>query len=481
VYSSQDISMATRSRTITRRDLLGAALNLAAAMAAGKRLPALHAQNPSASFPKDFFWGAVSAAYQVEGAWKEDGKGESIWDRFSHTPGKIKNGDVGDIACDQYHRYAEAVEGLRELGLNSYRFSMSWPRIQPIGCGKANHKGMDFYKRFVDALLEAKIRPVATLYHWDLPQALEDAGGWPKRDTAQRFADYVEMVTKELGDRLQHYVIFNEPWVFTVLGYLLGKHAPGRTDLDAFLFAMHTVSLAQGMAFRVIKAAHPNAIVGSAFGMSMMHPITDSASDRRAAERAHLSFNAWFLESALKGQYPDALVGVAPENFGFRSGDTEIMRAPLDFLWINNYTRSRVSASAATVPDVSSNRGPSWSADMLGLYEIVMRITKDYNRPVIEISQTGCDYGEVPDGQGIVKDQRRIHFYRSCLAELAQSIRDGADVRGFHFSNLTDGFEWAEGYTKRFGLFYVDYGTQRRTVKESGRWYAGIAKANALQ
>jgi beta-glucosidase len=472
--------MTRNALSLTRRDLLGAIFGFAVTAATGKSAPLSSAQNLPVAFPKDFLWGAVSASYQVEGAWKEDGKGESIWDHFSHTPGKIKNGDVGDVACDYYHRYSEDLQSLRDLGLNSYRFSIAWPRVQPSGSGKANSRGLEFYKRLLDILLEAGIRPVATLYHWDLPQALEDAGGWPKRDTAQRFADYAEIVTKELGDRLQYYIIFNEPWVFTARGYLLGTHAPGRTDLDAFLFASHTVSLAQGMAFRAIKASRPKAIAGSTFGMSAMHPATDSVSDRQAAERAHLSYNTWFLEAALKGCYPDALVGVAPENFGVRSGDMEKVRAPLNFIWIHNYTPSKVSASPAAVPAISYNKGSTSNADLLGLYEIVMRITKDYGRPIIEVTQNGCDYGEVFDENGIVNDRRRIDFYRSCLDELARSIRNSADVRGFHFSNLTDGFEWADGYTKRFGLVYVDYVTQQRITKQSGRWYAAIAKANAL-
>jgi beta-glucosidase len=480
IHQGRDIFMAIHSSSLTRRELLLAAVGCAAAVSTSRSAPRHFEQMPPASFPKDFGWGAVSAAYQVEGAWKEGGKGESIWDRFSHTPGRIKNGDTGDIACDYYHRYKEDIQSLRALGLNSYRFSISWPRIQPHGSGKANEKGMDFYKRVVDTLLEAKICPIGTLYNWDLPQALEDAGGWPERATAQRFADYVEVITRELGDRLRHYIIFNEPWVFTALGYLLGTHAPGRTDLDSFLFALHTVSLAQGMAFRVIKALQSKAVVGSAFGMSAMHPMTDSAADRRAAERAHLSFNTWFLEAAMKGRYPDALIGAAPENLGIRSGDMEKTRAPFDFLWLNTYTRSKVSANAAAVPDLPSGQPSQTDEDLLGLYEIVMRITKDYDRPVIELSQTGRDYGERPDVQGIVKDSRRIGFYRSCLAELAQAIRDGANVRGFHFSNLMDGFEWADGYTKRFGLIYVDYSTQRRTVKKSGRWFASVAKANSL-
>jgi beta-glucosidase len=484
---------------LTRRDFLGTALGFAAATAATSAVPfRLFAQTSQPiTFPKGFWWGTATASYQIEGAWKEDGKGESIWDRFSHTPGKTKNGDTGDIACDHYHRFKEDVQIMRELGMKSYRFSISWPRIQPTGSGKANDKGLDFYKRLVDTVLEAKIRPFTTMFHWDLPQALEDAGGWPNRDTAQRFADYCDIVTRALGDRVHSYMTFNEPWVFTSLGYLDGTHAPGRTDLDAYLLSTHTVNLAQGMGFRAIKAAQPKAKVGTALSMSAMTPVTDSAADQQAAERAHLWNNVWFLEPALKGKYPDAFVGVTPEMLGIRPGDMEKVRVPLDFVGINNYFRFMVSAtsgaSALVNPlnkilpvklQLGGNAGPKtdigWEVYPHGLYEIVMRITKDYKRPIIEITENGCAYGDSPDPRGVDNDQRRIDFYRSYLTELAHAVRDGADVRGYHAWSLLDNFEWAEGYTKRFGLVYVDYATQKRTVKESGHWYARVAKDNAL-
>jgi beta-glucosidase len=449
------------------------------------------------SFPKGFYWGTSTSAYQIEGAWKEDGKGESIWDRFSHTPGKVKNGDTGDVACDHYHRHQEDVQIMHELGMNSYRFSLSWPRIQPTGSGEVNDKGLDFYKRLIDALLETKIRPFVTLYHWDLPQALEDAGGWPHRDTAQRFADYAGIVAKALGDRVHAYMIFNEPWAFTLVGYLAGASAPGRTDLDAYLLSTHTVNLAQGMAFRAIKAAQPKSSVGTAFSMAPAHPVTDSAADREAAERVHRWFNIWFLDPALKGEYPEAFIGLPPEKLGVRPGDMEKVRAPLDFIGINNVIRLIVSAKtgASEATDAFSkmlpanaqlggNDGPKteggWEVYPHALYEIVMRITKDYNRPVIEITENGCDYGDAPDARGVVDDRRRIDFYRDYLTELAHAIRDGADVRGYHAWSLLDNFEWHDGYSRRFGLVYVDYATQKRTVKQSGRWLAKVAKKNAL-
>jgi beta-glucosidase len=299
------------------------------------------------SFPKKFFWGTATAAYQIEGAWKEDGKGESIWDRFAHTPGKIKNGDTGDLACDSYHRWREDIALMRAMNLNSYRFSISWPRIQPSGAGLANSKGFDYYSRLIDALLEATIRPLVTLYHWDLPQALEDAGGWPNRDTASRFADYVELVSRTVGDRVGDWMLFNEPSAFVDLGHLEGMHAPGRKSLVDFLRASHTVNLAQGEGFRALKANRPSARVGTAFSMSPCEPATSSEEDKLAAERAHAITNLWFLDPALNGRYPDALAFFPETVMGIKSGDFEKMKAPLDFIGINLYYRMIASAPTA--------------------------------------------------------------------------------------------------------------------------------------
>ena len=296
------------------------------------------------TFPKGFFWGTATASYQIEGAWNEDGKGESIWDRFAHTPGKIKNGDTGDVACDSYHRWREDLDLMRAMNLNSYRFSIAWPRIQPSGSGAVNAKGFDYYSRLVDALLEARIRPLVTLYHWDLPQALEDAGGWTNRDTAGRFSDYVQLVAQKLGDRVSDWMIFNEPTAFVDLGYLEGTHAPGRASLLDFLRATHVVNLAQGAGFRALKAARPTARVGTAFSMSSCEPATNSEADKLAAERAHAITNIWFLEPALRGRYPEALTFLPERAMRIQSGDMEKMRAPLDFIGINLYYRIIASA-----------------------------------------------------------------------------------------------------------------------------------------
>jgi beta-glucosidase len=448
------------------------------------------------AFPKNFFWGAATAAYQTEGAWKEDSKGESIWDRFAHTPGKIKNGDTGDVACDSYHRWREDIALVRAMNLNSYRFSISWPRVQPAGSGAANSKALDYYRRLVDALLEAKVRPLVTLYHWDLPQALEDAGGWPNRDTAGRFADYVDVVGRALGDRVSDWILLNEPAGFTDLGYLEGTHAPGRKSLLDFLRATHTVNLAQGAGFRALKAARPAARVGTAFSMSPCEPATNSEEDKLAAERAHAITNTWFLEPALKGRYPEALTFLPETVMGIKSGDMEKARAPLDFIGINLYYRTIAWAPKALerighaqewlfpVKMTGGEQGPKtdmdWEVWPQALYDMVMRISRNFNRPPIEITESGCAYNDAPGVDGRIQDTRRIEYHREYLGALARAMADGADVRGYHAWSLMDNFEWAEGFRARFGLAYVDFATQKRTIKESGRWYARVAADNAL-
>ncbi len=449
-----------------------------------------------ATFPQGFFWGTATAAYQIEGAWNEDGRGESIWDRFAHTPGRISNSDTGDVACDSYHRWREDIALMQAMNLNSYRFSISWPRIQPSGSGAANSKGVDYYSRVVDELLEAHIRPLVTLYHWDLPQALEDIGGWTNRDTAARFADYAQLVAQKLGGRVSDWMIFNEPAAFVDLGYLEGTHAPGRKSLIDFLRATHVVNLAQGAAFRALKAVRQSARVGSAFSMSACEPATGSEADKLAAERAHAMTNTWFLHPALRGQYPEALTFLPETAMRIQSGDMEKVRAPLDFIGINLYYRTIVSAPGAMerlghtqewlfpVTMNGGQQGPKtdfgWEVWPKALYDMLLRITRDYNRPVIEITESGCSYNDSPDASGVIRDTRRITYHREYLAALARSIADGADVRGYHAWSLLDNFEWAEGYSERFGLAYVDFKTQQRTLKDSGHWYAKVAAENRV-
>jgi beta-glucosidase len=383
------------------------------------------------------------------------------------------------------------------MNLNSYRFSIAWPRIQPDGIGYPNRKGIDFYSRLVDALLDAGIRPFPTLYHWDLPQALENAGGWPNRETAYRFADYVEIVARALGDRVSDWILMNEPNSFTSVGYLDGTHAPGRSHLLAFFKATHTVNVAQGLGFRALKAVVPNARVGSAIFMSPVEPAGNSEADKIAAERAHAIINRWFLDPALKGVYPEAFP-ISPEMFmGIRSEDMALVRAPLDFIGVNVYTRTIAAAASRAerfsdpkllvLPvkmQIGGDDGPKtefgWEFWPQSLYDMLMRVTRDYDHPVIEITENGCSYSDRPGPDGRIRDTRRIEYHQQHLQQLARAIHDGVQVRGYHAWSLMDNFEWAFGYTHRFGLIHVDFATQKRTIKESGKWYAEVAGANRL-
>jgi len=443
-------------------------------------------------FPAGFHWGTATAAYQIEGGVRDDGRGESIWDRFSHTPGKIATGDTGDVACDSYHRFDQDLALLRQIGCNSYRFSIAWPRIQPSGRGAANAKGLDYYRRVVDALLGAGIRPLPTLYHWDLPQALQDAGGWPSRDTASRFADYTELVVRALGDRVDDWMLLNEPGIFTSLGYWMGLHAPGVRDVDAFYQAVHVVNLAQGMSAAAARAVRADLRLAVAYNFSPCEPARDTQEDQDAAERFHAYQNLLFLEPAQHGRYPAPFDGEQTQRrLGVRPGDLERMRASLDWIGVNLYMRTCVRhlendplGLHARPEGMGGDRGPKtdfgWEVWPDSLYDLCMRLTRDYDRPVLEVTENGCSYGDAPGPDGRVRDARRIDYYRGYLAALAQAIADGADVRGYHAWTLLDNFEWAEGFRQRFGLAYVDFATCQRTLKESGRWFSRVIAENGF-
>ena len=490
--------MAPRLHGCSRREFLGGLIGAAAvsAVPSGAFVFPSAAQTANAfvpyQFPKDFVWGVATASYPIEGAWTVDSKGESIWDRFSHTVGKVKGADTGDIACDSYHRYREDIELAKRLNLKSYRFSVSWPRIQADGTGKPNQKGLDYYKRLADTLVEAKVRPLATLYHWDLPQPLQDKGGWPNRDIVGRFVEYCEIVTRALGDRVTNWCIFNEPWVFTFLGYARGMHAPALKDFAATMRATHVVNIAQGQAFRAIKAVNPRFRVGTAYSMSYCQPLTPGAEDQAAAKRAHAMGNDWFLRTALKGEYPKAFPGENPlDVMGVKAGDMELVRAPLDFLGINYYRRQLVSAKPAgqgedsmAVKHEDGTAGPltdfAWEVWPDGFYEMIMQVTREYGNPAIEITENGCSYLDSPDAHGRIPDQRRIDFTRGYLSAVGRAMKDGADVRAYHHWSLLDNFEWAEGFAQRFGLVYVDFRDQRRIIKDSGHWYGRLAAMGSL-
>jgi len=443
-------------------------------------------------FPQGFHWGAATASYQIEGAVTGDGRGESIWDRFSHTPGKIANGDTGDVACDSYHRFADDLALLRAMHCTSYRFSIAWPRVQPSGRGAANAKGLDFYRRMVDALLAAGIRPLPTLYHWDLPQALQDAGGWTARDTAGRFSDYTETVLRALGDRVESWILLNEPGIFTTLGYWIGLHAPGLRDVDAFFRAVHVVNLAQGISAAAARAVRADLRLGIAYNFSPCEPAGDTQADQAAAERFHAFQNLLFLEPALRGRYPEPFADPATQaRMGVRDGDLLRMRAPLDFLGVNLYMRTCVRhvdrdplGLRAQAVGMGGTRGPrtdfGWEVWPDSLYDMCMRLTRDFDRPVLEVTENGCSYADAPGPDGTIRDARRIDYYRGYLEALARAIDDGADVRGYHAWTLLDNFEWAEGFRQRFGLAWVDFPSGKRTLKESGHWFGRVAAENGF-
>ena len=470
---------------------------LAARGALGETTPPAGTPSP-AKFPPGFLWGAATASYQIEGASREDGKGESIWDRFAHTPGRIQNGDTGDVACDSYHRYLDDIALLQELNLKSYRFSVAWTRIQPDGRGAANPKGLDYYERLVDATLAAGIRPLLTLYHWDLPQALEDAGGWPERDTAARFGEYAALVARALSDRVKHWVVLNEPKTFTSVGYWYGVHAPGRKDPLDFVRSTHVTNLAQGEAVRAIKAVDGAAQVGSAFDVAPMYPATSSPEDAAAAERWHRFQNLWFLYPALHGRYPEGVLQAdrQAELLGFRDGDEKIVRAAFDFVGLNYYTPVLVKAAPegngipgldtqsfwATMHGEHPKTDIGWTVYPQGFYDILTRMAKETGSLPIEITENGASYNTAPDGEGRIRDAARIDYLRGHLAAMARAIGDGVPIRAYHCWSLLDNFEWAYGYSQRFGIVHVDFADkQRRTVKDSGRWYAEVAAANRVK
>jgi beta-glucosidase len=445
-------------------------------------------------FPEGFHWGTATASYQIEGSCRADGKGESIWDRFSHTPGRIATGETGDQACDSYLRFTEDRQLMQAMNQTSYRFSISWPRIQPEGQGAPLAAGLDHYRRVVDDLLEAGIRPFPTLYHWDLPQALQDRGGWANRDTAGRFADYAHHVASALADRVDDWILLNEPSVFTTLGYGIGLHAPGMLDTDAFFRSTHTANLAQGDGARAVRAVRGDVRVGSALAFSPCEPVGDTDADLAASERFHRFTNAWYLDPALHGRYPEAFVGEIPyARMGVREGDLERTRTELDFIGVNLYTRTCVRQE----PDdawgiggrpigMGGETGPrtefGWEIWPNAMRDMLVRLTKDYDRPVLEVTESGCSFGDGPDpSDGVIRDTRRIDYYRDILVAVHEAIEAGADVRGYHAWTLLDNFEWAEGTRQRFGLAWVDFETGSRTLKESGHWYGRVAAENGFE
>jgi beta-glucosidase len=442
-----------------------------------------------ASFPKGFVWGAATASYQIEGAWQADGKGESIWDRFCHTPGKIEQSDTGDLACDHYHRWREDVAILKEMGVNAYRFSIAWPRLLPAGRGAVNPAGISFYDRLVDALLEAGITPFITLYHWDLPQALQEMGGWPERSITAAFCEYAELASRSLGDRVKHWVTLNEPYVSALLGYYEGVHAPGIQDRVQALAAAHHLLLAHGQAVLLIRANSPGADVGIVLNIHPQTPASTSPSDQAAANQMDGIINRWFLDPLSAKGYPEDIVRYYQTGLPFiKPGDMETIAEPLDFLGINYY--SRAIARSTSIPENENlpvavfpgeKTAMGWEVYPQGIYELLRRIQAEYGFPAYYITENGAAYPDVLDEEGQVCDPDRIAYINGHLACLHQAVQENIPLRGYFAWSFMDNFEWAYGYTKRFGLVYVDYATQKRIPKQSAGWYRAVIRQNGIQ
>jgi beta-glucosidase len=431
------------------------------------------------SFPSDFVWGAATASYQIEGAWNADGKGESIWDRFTHTPGHIINNDTGDVACDHYHRYRDDVKLMRQLGLNAYRFSIAWSRVIPNGVGAVSEKGIDFYDRLTDALLEANLEPYATLYHWDLPQALQDNGGWGNRDSIGQFADYASLMGKRLGDRIKQWATLNEPWVIAFMGNRSGEHAPGLHDEKLSLQISHNLLVAHGAAVDALRANVKDVSAGIVINIWPHETWHNSEQELAIAERNWQRDNAWFLDPVFRGSYPaetfEKYGALAPK---IEAGDMALIARELDWWGINYYARHMVGLDGP-VPD-SEYTEMGWEVHAPGLERLLLRLQQEYRTPPLYITENGAAFADVVEDD-YVYDPRRVNYIETHLAAMARAIEQGVDLRGYFVWSLLDNFEWAWGYGKRFGIIYVDFETQQRILKESAKWYSDFIRSQALQ
>ena len=460
-------------------------------------------ENGAAAFPPGFTWGAATAAYQIEGGATADGKGPSIWDTFSRVPGKVRGGDTGEVACDAYHRYAADVEMMSSLGLNAYRFSISWPRVQPGGRGAMNQKGLDYYRALLDRLAERGIVSVPTLYHWDLPQEIQDEGGWAARDTAGRFADYAAAVGQALGDRASRWITLNEPQVVASHGYRDGDHAPGLRDPEAAVAATHHLLLGHGLAVQALRGVLP---LGTPVGITFdLHPVKLLGESRPVVlEQAGLvtdaGMNGLYLEPILHGHYPsDASAAILPPDTLIADGDLTTISQPVDFLGVNYYSsiylragdpddlRRNESRSRFRLPGVVEYRpeglertAMGWLVDADGLYDLLMRLSKDAPGLPLYITENGRAAEDYVNPDGAVDDVERVRYLHQHLTAASRALRDGASLAGYFVWSLLDNFEWAWGYQKRFGIVFVDFGTQQRIPKSSARFYSEVIRANAV-
>lgn len=443
------------------------------------------------SFPNDFLWGAATASYQIEGAALEDGRGECIWTRFSHTPGKVVNGDTGDVADDHYRRYPQDVALMKDVGLKAYRFSISWPRVIPQGTGAVNPKGLDFYDRLVDEILKAGIEPWATMYHWDLPQALEDRGGWPSPDMVGWFSEYAELITQRLGDRVKHWITLNEPFCTAILGYLHGIHAPGHQDPQKAFASVHHLLLTHGAAMQIIRKNVPDAKAGITLNLSPHIPATDHPDDHRVARRGDGFANRLYLDPVFKGEYPPDMVEEIMAAGGLRGVNLDAIqsaRQPMDFLGINYYMRW-VVAHVPGKPDESRHAFPAesqfthmdWEVNGAAMADLLVRVQEEYNPKAIYITENGAAYPE-PDSvnEPILEDAQRVAFLKEYFAAAEDAIRRGAQLKGYFVWSFLDNFEWGYGYSKRFGIVHVDYQSQKRTRKRSSYYLSDVIRSNEV-
>ncbi len=450
---------------------------------------------PHPQFPPSFLFGTATSAFQVEGSPSADGKGKSIWDVFTHTPGNIRGGENADSACDTYNHPEREIGLMTELGLNAYRFSISWSRVLPEGRGSVNQKGLDYYRRLIDLLLAKNITPFITLFHWDTPQALQKkCGGFAGRDMAQYFADYAEMVAKNLGDRAKHWITLNEPWEHAALGHLLGDHAPGQHNPFAYFRVAHHQLLGHGLALERIRSASPDAHVGITLSLTPIYPSTSNPKDIAAAAVANQFFNDFYLDGIFKGVYPDPLwkqIGIARPKI--EAEDMEIISRPLDFLGLNYYSREFARAAwyvpflGAWVDEVQVNdqeqviNGQQYTntgreVHAPTFYETLMRLKNEYGNPLMYITENGASFTDVLSS-GQVHDPLRVSFLESYMEAAAQAVRAGVNLRGYFIWSLIDNFEWNLGYSKRFGLVYVDHNTQQRIIKDSGHWVKELIRS----
>jgi beta-glucosidase len=451
-------------------------------------------------FPDDFLWGSATASYQIEGAVGEGGRGASIWDTFSHTPGKVYRGDTGDIACDHYHRLEGDLDLMSDLGLEAYRFSVAWPRVQPTGSGTPNREGLDFYRRLVDGLRQRDIVPMLTLYHWDLPQALEDRGGWTSRETSERFAEYAGIVYEALSEEVGHWITLNEPWVAAWMGYGLGVHAPGRSDSAAALAATHHLLLGHGLAMERMRSAGDDNQLGVTLNLHPGHPSRDTEADRKAARRVDGQANRLYLDPLFRGEYPEDIFSYYRErgaDLSFvRDGDLQKISTPIDFLGINYYFRHSVREAPVeegssvpfadlgarpVIPHAGEKTAMGWPVEPEGLKEMLVRIKDEYADVPIYVTENGRAVHDYIDPEGGVVDEERVSYLDSHFRAAHEAMERGVDLRGYMVWSFLDNFEWAEGYSKRFGLVFVEYGTQQRIPKSSARWYSGVIKRNGLE